>query len=86
MVVGLVTTKRGEESLKRLAKEALVKENLPYIMGTISLLVMILAMAVSSANATGVETVVIAGPGSVMGHSCFSSFMLFMVRDASSQV
>lgn len=72
MVGGLVTTKRGEESLRRLAKEALVKENLPYIMGTISLLVMVLAMAVSSANATGTETIEIAGTSSVMDHSCFS--------------
>jgi len=72
MVGGLVTTKQGEESLRRLAKEALVKENLPYVMGTISLLVIVLAMAVSSANAMGAETIEIACPGSVMGHSCFS--------------
>jgi hypothetical protein len=72
MVGGLVTTKLGEESLKRFTKEAFVKENLPYIMGTISLLVMILATAVSSATAAGMVTIQTSGSGSVMEHSYFS--------------
>ena len=56
MVGGLVITELGEESLRRFAEGAFVKENLPYIMGIISLLVMILATAVSSATAAGTVT------------------------------
>jgi len=69
MVGGLVTTKLGEESLMRFSKEAFVKENLPYIMGTISLLAIILATAVSSATAAGTVTFQTSGSG--MGHSSF---------------
>lgn len=71
MVGGLATTKLGEESLKRFAKEAFAKENLPYIMGTISLLAMILATAVSSATAAGAGTATFATTGSSMSFSSF---------------
>ena len=56
MVGELATTKLGEKSLRVFAKEAFVKENLPYIMGTISILTMILATAVSSATAAETDT------------------------------
>jgi len=69
MVGGLVTTKRGEESLRRFAKEAFARENLPYLMGTISLLVMILATAVSSATAAGTVTFQTSNTG--VSHSSF---------------
>jgi hypothetical protein len=72
MVGGLVITELGEESLRRFAKEAFVKENLPYIMGIISLLVMILATAVSSATAAGTVTIETSSSGSISGHSYFS--------------
>ncbi|HPJ30392.1 MAG TPA: hypothetical protein PLZ42_03265 [Methanothrix sp.] len=71
MVGELATSKLGEESLRRFAKEAFVKENLPYIMGTISLLAMILATAVSSATAAGMGTVTFATTGSGMSYSSF---------------
>jgi hypothetical protein len=72
MLVGLTTKRSGEGSLRWLTKEAFVKENLPYIMGTISLLVMILATAVSSATAAGTVTMETSGSGSISGHSYFS--------------
>jgi hypothetical protein len=72
MVGGLVTNKRGEESLRSFAKEAFVKENLPYIMGTISLLMMILATVVSSATAAGTVTMETSGSGSILSHTSFS--------------
>lgn len=63
MVGGLVITKLGEESPGKFFKEAFVKENLPYIMGTISLLAMILAVTVSSATAAGTVTYHTSGTG-----------------------
>lgn len=69
---GLVMTKLGEASPRRFASEAFLRENLPYIMGTISLLVIILATAVSSATAVGTVTIETSTSGSVMGHSSFS--------------
>ncbi len=69
MVGGLVITKLGEESLRKLFKEAFIKENLPYIMGTFSLMVMILAAVVSSATAAGTVTFQISGSG--MSHTSF---------------
>ena len=62
----------GEESLRRFAKDAFVKENLPYIMGIISLLVMILAAAVSSATAAGTVTIETSSFGSISEHSYLS--------------
>ncbi|MDF0593660.1 hypothetical protein P0O24_08695 [Methanotrichaceae archaeon M04Ac] len=70
MVGGLFTTKLGEESLKSFAKEAFVRDNLPYIMGIISLLVMILAAAASSASAAGTITFQTTGPG--MAYTSFA--------------
>lgn len=67
MVGGLVTAERGEESLKGFAKGEFVRENLPYIMGTLSLLVMILATAVSSATAAGTATMETSGLGTGSG-------------------
>jgi hypothetical protein len=69
---GLVMTKLGEASPRRFTNEAFVRENLPYIMGTISLLVIILATAVSSATAAGTFTIETSTSGSAMGHSSFS--------------
>ncbi len=71
MVGGLVITELGEGSLRRFAKEAFVRENLPYIMGTLSLLVMILATAVSSANAAGTGTMTFQTTGSDVAFSSF---------------
>ena len=63
MVGGLFTTRLGEESLRSFAREAFVRDNLPYIMGIVSLLVMILAAAVSSASAAGTMTFQTTGSG-----------------------
>ena len=76
MVGGLVTTKLGEESLRRLGREALVKENLPYVMGTISLLLMVLATAVSSANAAGIATIQSTGSGMTYSSISWSGYGL----------
>lgn len=72
MLVGLTTTRSGEESLRWLTKEAFVKEKLPYIMGIISLLVIILATAISSATAAGTVMIEASGSGPIMDHSYFS--------------
>ena len=70
MVGGLFTTKLGEGSLKSFAREAFVRDNLPYIMGIISLLVMILAAAASSTSAAGTITFQTTGPG--MAYTSFA--------------
>ena len=70
MVGGLFTTKLREESLRSFAREALVRDNLPYIMGIVSLLVMILAAAVSSASAAG--TITFQTSGSAATYSSFA--------------
>ena len=69
MVGGLFSTRLGVESLRSFAREAFVRDNLPYIMGVVSLLVMILAAAVSSASAAGTATFQTTGTG--MAYSSF---------------
>ena len=76
MVGGLVTTKLGEDSLRSFAREALVKENLPYVMGTISLLLMVLATAVSSANAAGIATIQSTSSGTAYSSITWSGYGL----------
>jgi len=68
----LVTTELGDASPRRFTNEAFVRENLPYIMGAISLLVIILATAVSSATAAGMVTIETLNSGSITSHSSFS--------------